>query len=152
MPRIISNTTCLIVLDNLNLIHILKDVYKEIYITEEVHKEFGNKIEDWIKIKDVKNKNYTKLLNTFIDLGESSTIALSYEINNSIMILDDLKARKIAKSMNLKYTGTLGVLLRAKEKGIISSVKPIMNQLKLQNFFISESVEKQILMLAKENN
>jgi predicted nucleic acid-binding protein len=57
MPNVISDSSCLIALDNIALISILKDLYEKIYITEEVYSEFGQSIEDWIEIKSVENKN-----------------------------------------------------------------------------------------------
>ena len=89
MPNVISDSSCLIALDNIGMISILKDLYENIYITPEVHSEFGQSIEDWIEIKPVENKNYVLLLNQLVDLGEASTIALSLELTDNIMILDD---------------------------------------------------------------
>jgi predicted nucleic acid-binding protein len=50
-----------------------------------------------------------------IDLGEASTIALAKEMESSLLLLDDLKATKLAAKLNLKFTGTLGVILVAKQ-------------------------------------
>ncbi|MFY9357088.1 MAG: hypothetical protein WAO60_04230, partial [Defluviitoga tunisiensis] len=74
MPNYISNTSCLIVLDNIDMLFILKELYRSIIITPEVAKEFEKPIPEWIKVKDVDDKKYLKLLNTFIDLGEASVI------------------------------------------------------------------------------
>jgi len=66
------------------------------------------------------------------------------------MILDDLKARQVAKNLNLKFTGLLGIILKAKQKGIVSSVKDVTNKLKSVNFRISQAMENEILRLADE--
>ena len=150
MPNIISNTSCLIALDNIGMINILKNLYGKIVISTEVSHEFGKHVEDWIKIKQVKDRNYLKILNTLVDLGEASTIALALEFNNALTILDDSKARKLAKNLKVKYTGLLGVLLKAKDKNVISSVKEVLFKLKSDNFFISLSIEKEVLRLANE--
>lgn len=74
-------------------------------------------MENRIEIKSVNDRNYVKILNNFIDLGKSSTIALPIETENSLMIPDDLKARKLAENLNLKFTGLFGVILKAVRKG-----------------------------------
>jgi len=126
MPNVIVDASGLIVLDNIDLTFILKALYGKIHITEEVYHEFGKEVEIWFEIQSVANKNYLKLLNTLIDLGEASTIALALEMEDSLMILDDLKARKVATELNLKFTGLLGVILKAKQPGIIPSVSEVV--------------------------
>ena len=150
MPNVISDSSCLIALDNIGMISILKDLYENIYITPQVHSEFGQSIEDWIEIKPVENKNYVLILNQLVDLGEASTIALSLELTDNLMILDDKKARTVANNLNLKFTGLLGVILKAKQQQIISSVSDILNKLKSVNFRISDATESEILRLASE--
>ena len=130
MPDILSNTSCLIALDNIGMLFILRKLYGKIYIAEEVFNEFGKPVEDWIEVRQVRDKNYVKILGNFIDLGESGTITLSFEFQDSLMILDDLKARKVAKNLNLKFTGLFGVILKAKQKRIITSVRDVLNKLK----------------------
>ena len=150
MPEIISNTSCLIALDDIGMLNILKSLYGKISISTEVSQEFGKQVEDWIEIKQVKDRNYLKILNNLVDLGEASTIALALEFDEVLTILDDLKARKLAKNLKVKYTGLLGVLLKAKDKNVISSVKEVLIKLKSANFFISKAIEEKVLRLANE--
>jgi len=70
---------------------------------------------------------------------------LSFEIDNSILILDDLKGRKIADKLNLRYSGTFGLILRAKQVGIFESVKPILDKIRKNNFRFSEKIFDSIL-------
>ena len=95
--------------------------------------------------KLVNDKKYLELMKNFVDLGEASTIALAVEVDNNITILDDLKGRKIAKKLNIKMTGTLGVIINAKKKNIISSTKEVLNKLKEAGFRISKEIENEIL-------
>ena len=81
MPNVISNSSCLITLDNIGMMFILRELYGRIYITEEVFDEFGRSLADWIEIKEVSDRKYLQILNNLIDLGEASTIALSLEID-----------------------------------------------------------------------
>jgi predicted nucleic acid-binding protein len=66
------------------------------------------------------------------------------------MILDDLKARKLAKQLQLKFTGLLGILLKAKQQQVIHSVSDILVQLRQANFRVSEKLENEVLKLAGE--
>lgn len=145
MPNIISNTSCLIVLDNIGMLDVLKELYGKVFITEEVSKEFGKTVPDWIEVRKVRDNKYLKLMKNFIDLGEASTIALAVETDDIVIILDDLKARKLAQKLNLKITGTIGVLVKARKRNIITSTQEVLNRLKNEGFRISDEIEKEFL-------
>lgn len=150
MPEIISNSSCIIILENIDMLWLLKKIYGEIIITEEVFKEFGKDIEKWIKIKKIKNRNYFMILRNFVDPGEASSIALGLETRNSKLILDDGRARKVAKNLGLNFTGTLGVIMKAKENSLISSVTEVIEKLKSYNFRLSDQLIERAKMLSGE--
>lgn len=145
MPNIISNTSCLIVLDNIGMLDVLKELYGKVFITEEVSKEFGKTVPDWIEVRKVSDNKYLKLMKNFVDLGEASTIALAVETDDIVIILDDLKARKLAQKLNLKITGTIGVLVKARKRNIIASTQEVLNKLRNEGFRISDEIEKEFL-------
>jgi len=140
MLKYISNTSCLIILSNINCLDILQKLYSKIYISSEVAYEFGEDLPQWIEIVEVKNSNYTKILNQTVDLGEASTIALHLEIDNSVMILDDKKARNLAQRMELKFTGTLGVIIKAYQTGLIDNLEDIIKQFDEKGFRIPPNI------------
>jgi predicted nucleic acid-binding protein len=76
---------------------------------------------------------------------------LTIETPNAILIVDDLKARSFASELGVNYSGTLGLILRAKQEGVIPSLKPILSQIRETNFRISESLLSAILHLANES-
>src|SRR5689334_1827613 len=128
MPKtIISDTSCFIILANIGELELLHQVYGQITTTPEIVTEYGEPLPGWVKIATVKDKYKQQLLEMQIDKGESSAIALAMETPNSTIILDDIKARKIAEQLGLTYTGTIGVIIKAKLNGIISSIKPILS-------------------------
>lgn len=98
----------------------------------------------------MKDKKQQRFIETLLDVGEASTIALASEKDNALLILDDLKARKLAKRLGLKFTGTLGILNKAKEQGVIVKIKPIIEKLKDAGFRISEAVIQDLLIRNKE--
>ncbi|RYE18984.1 MAG: DUF3368 domain-containing protein [Sphingobacteriaceae bacterium] len=147
---IISDTSCLILLYNINELDLLQKLYQSITTTLEVANEFGIPLPAWIVVKQPNNKNYHQFLEKLVDKGEASAIALAVETDNSLLIIDDLKARKTAEKIGLNIIGILGVIVDAKKEGIINSVKPILEKIKQTNFRISSNLETVILTKAGE--
>lgn len=145
MPKIIlSDTSCLILLQKLNKLSLLKVLFKEVTVTKTIEKEFGDSLPDFFKIKEPKDKNYQRILECFLDAGEASAIALALENNDSLIILDDQKARNEAMQLKLNITGTIGILLLALEKGLIESQDDIIEEILQTNFRISEKYLEKI--------
>ena len=105
---------------------------------------------EWIKIKNPVNQNYKQLLSSSLDAGEASAIALAFEIKNVLLILDDLKGRQEAERFGFKITGTLGVLYKAKQSGLIEKIKPSIESLIASGFRISQNVVEDLLRQSKE--
>ncbi len=150
MPDMLSNTSCLIALDNIRQLDLLHSLYDIIHISEEVAAEFGVLVPAWIKVHSVQDKTKLDILHNLVDLGEASTIALAYQFDDVTLILDDRKARKLADNLKLRFTGLLGVLIKAKQTGIIDSVDNVLARLKSAGFRFSPAMEIQALRLAGE--
>jgi predicted nucleic acid-binding protein len=144
MPEVvIADTSCLIAFDTIGELDILHSVYEQISITPEIADEYP--LPEWIKVETPVDKKYQRFLDTQVDRGEASAIALAAEKKDSLLILDDLKARKLAKRLDFTLTGTLGVIHKAKVDGIIQEILPIINKLRNTDFRISEEVIDQLL-------
>lgn len=104
----------------------------------------------WVSIKAATNHRYSELLEIEIDKGEASAIALALETDDSLLILDDQKARKLAEKLSLNYTGILGILLKARELGMLPAIKPVLQKVQQTNFRFSEKVLSDILREANE--
>lgn len=151
MPDIIiSDTSCLILFDKIGELELLNKVYGNIITTPEIAAEFGESLPDWIFVSPVKDKKYQEFLETQIDLGEASALALAKETDNALLLLDDLKARKLASKLKLKYTGSLGVINKAKQLGIIKQVKPLIDKIILTDFRIADNIVSEILKINNE--
>lgn len=148
---IISDTSCLILLEKIGELELLHKVFGEILITQEIADEYGLNLPEWISIQNSTNKNYQKILEASVDKGEASAIALAVELVDCLLIIDDLKGRNLAETLGIKITGTLGVILEAKLSGKIKSVKPLLGKIKQTDFHFSEELEKKILATANEN-
>lgn len=82
--------------------------------------------------------------------GEVEVMILCQERQADLAIIDDNAAKKTAKYLGINVTGTLGVLLKAKQKGILKEIRPLISELKVNGFYISTEVEKIILECAEE--
>jgi predicted nucleic acid-binding protein len=151
MPKtIISDTSCFIILTNIGELDLLQKVYGQITTTPEIAEEFGETLPEWVEILSVTDKYRQQILEMQIDKGESSAIALALETPDSVVILDDYKARKIAERLGITFTGTIGVIIKAKLSGIIPSVRPILEKIKQTDFRLSAEIETQALKEADE--
>lgn len=147
---IIADTSCLILLDKIGELNILKELYREVVVTQEIVNEFNQSLPSWFKVQNPTNKIYQKILEATLDTGESSAIALAIEQPESILILDDDKGRRYAEKLGIKVTGTLGVIISAKQIGRIKSIKNVLEKIKNTNFRLTIELERQMLERAGE--
>lgn len=127
---IIADTSCLILLHKVGEFDLLRALFKEITITSDIQNEFGLHLPDWVVIKDPVNQTQQSIINVTVDKGEASAIALALEEDDPLLILDDLKARRLASNLSLKHTGTLGILADAKLSGHLNKIKPVLDKIK----------------------
>lgn len=138
---IISDTSCFIILEKVGELPLLRKVYSEIHTTKEVVKEFGNNLPNWVKVREVKITGIEKLLLDDLGEGEASAIASALKEDNEVLILlDDLKARKTAKRLGLKVTGTFGVIVKAHKEGIIDNAREIVAKIQKEDFRVSQTI------------
>lgn len=147
---IISDTSCLILLEKIGELDILNKLFGTIITTNEVAEEFGQPLPSWFELRQPTDKNYQSIIEATVDKGEASAIALAIELEDCLLIIDDLKGRKFAHQLGLTIIGTIGVIVDSKLAGIIPSVKPILAKIKATNFRITEQLELLILKRAGE--
>jgi predicted nucleic acid-binding protein len=104
-------------LDKIGQIGLLKSIFGKVIITKEIFQEFQKELPAFFEIINPKDQNYQRILQTSLDPGEASAIALALEYPDSLFIIDELKGRREAKSLGLKVTGTIGVIILAKQLG-----------------------------------
>ena len=115
-------------------------------------KEYAKELYEWGKdrVVEVKNRKAVEYLEMIVDKGEAEMITLAEEMNAEVVLIDDLKARKIAKLRGLNVIGTIGVLLDAKEKEIIKELKPLLDELIEKGIRIRRELYDHALELANE--
>lgn len=159
MPKVVSNTTPIISLLKIGKLEILKDLYEEIYIPQEVFNEieagkhknyYVNLLEfEWIKIEQIQDR---KSIVYFLDLdkGEAEAIILATESEADLILLDEALGRYHAKHAGLKVTGTIGILIKAKNQSLITELKPLIFELREKGVWLSDNLIERILELTNE--
>ena len=159
---IISNTTPISNLLHVDNISLLAKLFGTVYIPDAVANEvnvvFSNCAEwqkcverEQIIIQSISNTIFVKQMVPFLHKGEAEAICLSLEKKAKLCLIDDKDARTIAQLNNLPVTGTLGILMKAKKTGLISSVKELIDRLRAEHhFWIREDMYQKVLHIAKE--
>lgn len=142
---IIADASPLIALADIGELDILKNLYQSILITDVVRREIQVDLPEWISISTEYDPQKQKLLELELDPGEASAIALALNKTSSRIILDEQKGRSVAQRLGLKVTGTLGIIIKSKEEGLIRAGKPILEKLETHGFWLSEKLKKEIL-------
>ncbi len=160
MPEAICNTSPLLYLYRIGKISLLPRLFQSVWtapaVTEELHagRKRGYDVPlaenyAWLKIVPPQQVP-SEWLARDLGKGELETMALALEHREKIVILDDALARRIAQAARLQVWGTLRVLLAAKEQGMLTSIAPLLNDLKNSGMWISEDIHYRILKLAGE--
>ncbi len=156
MRKVVVNTTPLIALSHVGQLELLKRMYDEIIIPEAVYEELSIKTEsvckkevdnslDWIRVERIKNQMAKDMYKTQLHDGEVEVMILAKETSADVVIIDDANAKKYAKYLKLPVTGTLGVLLRAKQQGHIDRLEPILRQMIEKGIYISANLVEMCL-------
>jgi predicted nucleic acid-binding protein len=103
----------------------------------------------WIQILPLGSPALVPLV-TDLGRGEAETIGLGLEHPGSLLILDDALARRIARLNELKFTGTLGVVVKAKQQGMLDAVRPVVTTMREAGFWLSDELVKEVFRQAEE--
>lgn len=160
---IVADTTPIISLVKIGMLELLNSMYGEVIIPEAVFNELISnpsmsneadiiKKSSFLKINKIENEFAVKLLQKQLNLGagESEAIVLADTLKADLLVIDERKARGIAKSMGINITGTLGILVDAKRKNRIEKLKPLLDGLINSNIRISEKLYNDVLELVNE--
>jgi hypothetical protein len=99
----------------------------------------------------IKTPDPTPILPPFpvLDAGESSAIRLALKLS-ALVLIDEKAGRKIATNLGLSVVGSAGVLLAAKRRGLIDSVRPILDSFAGNGYHFSDILIRAILTRADE--
>jgi len=146
---VITDTSCLILLAKIDALDILPQLFASVLTTPEIANEYGTILPDWITIQSV-DQTEKKKFSQYVDDGEASAIALALQTHCDYLIIDDMAGRKLAQKLGLPIKGTVGILLLAKQLGIIPLFKPYLQLIQKTNFRLSQNLADQFIKDAGE--
>lgn len=144
----VVDSACLIGLERIGRLDLLPALLDPVVIPYAVNREFGTQLA-WMKVEQPTDVGMVAALRLLVDPGESEAIVLAYEKGLRI-ILDDRKAREVAQRLGVPVTGTVGLLLKAKQEGVIPLVRPLLDALDAHHFRIGDALRAEALRLAGE--
>lgn len=160
MPDTISDTSPIQYLHQIGQLDFLPGLYGPVIIPSAVVSEIQAGLDAgislplvnqlaWIRVVDP-SPPASLVLPPRLGAGEVAALTLAAQRLDSLVLLDDRIARTCAESLKIRVTGTLGILLRAKQQGLIPSVAPMVRMLHSLGFRIAPQTMQDILTLAGE--
>jgi predicted nucleic acid-binding protein len=140
----------LIAFHQIDHLDLLRGLFDQVAIPPEVAREVAPSIAmlpHWFKVQTVSTFPW---FSRKLGPGERAAIALSVQLSADFVVLDDLDARSSAIGLGLTVIGSFGLLVRAKRRGLIREVRPMMDAMLAHGLFVSEHLCRQILALAGE--
>lgn len=160
MRKVIVNSTPIISLSKAGCLYLLKDLYGQVSIPTAVKEEVTRKNDsvkaelensDWIHVEPVTNSASKSMYKAKLHDGEVEVMILAQEYEgDQLVIIDDGPARRTADYLGLTLTGTIGVLIKAKEKGLINAVMPFIAKMEKQGIFLSDELKARVKRVAGE--
>lgn len=158
---IVADTGPLIALAKINQLDLLRHFYKKISIPETVFAEATQDlswhdasrihafVEQYVEIAPDKQSGIVKALFMQLDAGESQALALADALTCPVL-LDERRGRIVAKQMNISIVGTVGLLIKAKQEGLIIELKKYLIEMTGYGYRLSPSLIQQALELVGE--
>jgi predicted nucleic acid-binding protein len=156
---VVVNSTPLVAFWAVGRLDILRSLFGEVVIPPAVREEFLSieteargkvlQAETWIRVVNLENPHRVGAFAT-LDEGEAQVLALAEEQHASLVLIDERKARQYARRLKLPMSGTLGVLLLAKEEHAIQAVAPLVEALQEAGLYLHPELIEQVLQMAGE--
>jgi len=158
---VVANAGPLISLAQISLLHLLPSLFGHVRIPPAVHEEVVTSkhtgktsaevdITGWLQVTKVRHTTAVELLRERLGAGESEAIVLAIESRAALLLIDEKRGRRVAESQGVEKSGTLGVLIPAKRRGLIDAVQPLLLELKTAGFRMSEELYQRVLSVAGE--
>ncbi len=150
---IVINTSPLLALAACAQLELLRRLHRRVVAPHAVSTELerghaaakplalGAERPDWLEVAALISPP-SPLLTAYLDAGEAAVIALALEQGIRRVVIDERRARTVARTMGLEVVGSIGMLLRAKREGFIAEVKPSIEAMPAQGIQLSERLLK----------
>lgn len=159
---VVSNSSPLIALAQIDQLQLLQQLYNEIRIPTAVQREVAipnSKYPDsvdiallqWLRVEAVSNQMAISFLRERLDAGESEAIVLAIEQEADLLLIDEARGRRVAQAQGVPHIGTIGILILAKRQTLIPSVTMLLEQLIPFGFRMDAALFLQAKKLAGED-
>jgi hypothetical protein len=157
---VVSNTSPITNRAAIGQLDLLRQLYQTVVISEAVCRELtadggrypGAVVQtlSWVAVQQVANSAVVTALRLELDEGEAETIALAQELNTDLVLMDERLARTAAQRFSLRVIGLLGVLVEAKQQGLVTEIKPMVDQLINVGFHLKQDLYQRVLQAVGE--
>lgn len=141
----VSDAGPIIALPEINRLDILKSLYSSVVITDIVAREAGLVLPEWINVTNDYDTEQYKSFKVVLDAGEASAIAFCLNQDNTVLIIDERKGRKIARENSIEIVGLLGVIVKPQKSGSITDGKDVLDARVNNGFRISKKIHQIVL-------
>jgi len=150
---VVADASPLIALDRIGRLDLIMSVFPVVFIPSAVAREAGTELlsaNPWLRVRERRREQPAWVQPERLDPGEFEALLLAIELAADVVLMDDLPGRKWAERHGILVTGTFGILLTAKQAGVIAAVAPVLDQLAASGFRASEAVMRRVLAAAGE--
>lgn len=157
---VVSNTSPILSLALIGRLDLLHDLYGSIVIPAAVRQEImatdqsgAQEVSqaDWIITHPIDPDVILKLLQREVDRGEAEAIGLAVQLKAAVLLIDERKARNLAQYLELNVVGLLDVLQEAKQRQLLPTIKPVLDDLLTRaRFRLSRKLYQRTLHTAGE--
>jgi len=158
---VVANAGPLIALAQIGQFHLLQLLFGKIYIPPAVQREilvsgqgrpgaYEVATENWVLVADIEDWTAVQLLRDRLDAGESEAIVLALEKKADLVLIDEARGRRVAEAHGLNRSGTIGILIMAKKRGLVAEIQPLLDRLLEVGFRMDEELYQTALTLVGE--
>lgn len=162
MAIVVSDTSPIRALNHLEILAVLERLYGRVYLPQEVADELRKSTRrfaafdpgafafltvlsplDQAKVSDLEKR---------LDRGEAAALVLAIEQKADLVLIDERSGRQVARELGLSVIGALGILVQAKDHGLVSDVRLLIDRLQKElDFYLSPVLVKEVLKRAGES-
>lgn len=152
---VVSDTSPITNLAVIGQLDLLRELYQKVILPEAVYRELtasggqhpGAIVSslDWIEVQPGTNQSLVTALRIELDEGEAEAIVLAQQVSADLLLMDERRGRAVAERFGLRVMGLLGVLVEARQRGLVEQLKPHFDLLIQSGFWIRQELYERVL-------
>ena len=161
MAIVVSDTSPIRALHHLGILTVLERLYGQVYIPDAVAKELGRtrrrfssldpSTYPFLSVQSPQDLSKVRELERRLDGGEAAALVLAMERKADVVLIDERLGREVARELGLPVIGVLGILIEAKDRNLVSALRPLLDRLQKElDFYLSSSLVIDVLRRAGE--